>query len=67
MQQPAADNTTECQLETEVALVFNYMNTNLLGPLSFGLVSASWFPSIPFPLFGSFSTQLQVSNLIKYL
>ena len=40
MQQPAADNTTERQLETEVALVFNHTNTNLLGPLSFGLVSA---------------------------
>lgn len=41
MQQPAADYTTECQLETEVALVLVHLNTNLLGPLSFGPVSAS--------------------------
>lgn len=72
-QQPAADYTTECQLGTEVTPVLVHLNTNLLGPLSFGLVSASWFPpsfclclvSCLLCLFCSYP-QLQISNPIKY-
>lgn len=55
MQQLAADYTTECQLEPEVTLVLVHLNTNLLGSLSFVLVSASWFSSFPLLLFGCFS------------
>lgn len=40
-QQYAVDYTTQCQLGTEVTLVLLHLNTNLLGPLSFGLVSAT--------------------------
>lgn len=43
-QQYAADYTTQCQLGTEVTLVLLHLSTNLLDPLSFGLVSATWFP-----------------------